>query len=138
MEQSEFVDLLNEDLSTEFQSIVQYVQHLAIATGPEYMALIDELKLHVAQELNHATVLAEQISFLGGLPGTRVPDVAPATDTKSALMADLALERTQLVRYRERFAQAMELGLPDVAEALRPLLEQTQDHARDLETGLGL
>jgi bacterioferritin len=39
--------------------------------------------------------------------------------------------------YRERFEQAEELGLPDVAEALRPLLEQTQDHVRDLRGALG-
>jgi bacterioferritin len=31
----------------------------------------------------------------------------------------------------------MELGLADVAEALRPLLEQTQEHVRDLQTALG-
>jgi bacterioferritin len=32
---------------------------------------------------------------------------------------------------------ATDLGLVDVAEALRPLLTQTQDHVRDLQTGLG-
>jgi bacterioferritin len=31
----------------------------------------------------------------------------------------------------------MDLGLADVAEALRPLLEQTQEHVRDLQTALG-
>jgi bacterioferritin len=31
----------------------------------------------------------------------------------------------------------MDLGLADVAEALRPLLEQTQEHVRDLQTVLG-
>jgi bacterioferritin len=49
----------------------------------------------------------------------------------------LQLETNQLERYRERFAQAMELKLADVAEALRPLLEQTQEHVRDLQTALG-
>jgi bacterioferritin len=29
------------------------------------------------------------------------------------------------------------MGLPDVAEVLRPLLEQTQDHVRDLQSALG-
>jgi bacterioferritin len=49
----------------------------------------------------------------------------------------LKLEEEQLNRYRERFAQANELGLADVAEALRPLLEQTQEHVRDLQAVLG-
>jgi bacterioferritin len=63
-----------------------------------------------------------------------VPDTA---DAKDALAADLVLEEEQLERYRARFAQATELGLADVGEALRPLLEQTQEHVRDLTTALG-
>lgn len=137
MDQDKFVSLLNEDLSSEFQSIVQYVQHVSTITGPEYMSLIDELKVHLTQELQHALTLSEQISFLGGTPTTAVLEVAAATDSKAALEADLRLERSQLDRYRERTEQAVELGLADVAEALRPLLEQTQEHVRDLETGLG-
>jgi hypothetical protein len=38
------------------------------------------------------------------------------------------LEQRQLDRYRQRVTEANDLGLPDVAEALRPLLQQTQDH----------
>jgi bacterioferritin len=137
MNQDEFVELLNEDLSTEFQSIVQYVQHISTITGPEYMSLIAELKVHLSQELQHAIVLSEQIAFLGGTPSTTVSAIASASDSASALRADLKLEQSQLARYRERVTQANELNLPDIAEALRPLLQQTQEHVRDLETGLG-
>lgn len=132
-----FIDLLNEDLSTEYQSIVQYTQHIVVLKGPEYLGTADELKAHVRQEVEHATVLAAQIGFLGGLPGTSVPKVAPARDTRAALEADLRLETRQLERYRERVLQATEMGLVDVAEALRPLLTQTQEHVRDLQAALG-
>ena len=81
-------------------------------------------------------ILAEQIAFLGGEPSTTVPEVESATG-REALAADLRLEESQLERYRQRFGQAMDLGLADVAEALRPLLEQTQEHVRDLQTALG-
>ena len=137
MDQSSFISLLNEDLQTEFQSVIQYVQHTASITGAEYLSTVDELKIHLGQELQHAQVLAEQIAFLGGTPTTDVASVPPWTDSRSALEADLALETSQLQRYRERFAQALELGLADVAEALRPLLEQTQEHVRDLTGALG-
>ena len=138
MDTESFIDLLNEDLQTEYQSVVQYVQHAALITGPEYLPIVDELKVHLGQELKHSQVLAEQISFLGGQPTTTVAEVPPWVDSKSALEADLGLERDQLERYRKRFAQANELGLADVAEALRPLLEQTQEHVRDLQGSLGL
>ncbi len=91
--------------------------------------------MHVSQELQHAQLLAEQISFLGGTPATTVPDVDTATG-RDALAADLRLEEGQLSD-TGTFAEAMELGLADVAEALRPLLEQTQEHVRDLQTVLG-
>jgi bacterioferritin len=132
-----FVALLNEDLGTEYQSIVQYTNHIATITGPEYLSIIDELKLHLGQELSHAQILASQVSFLGGEPITTVPPVERASDSGVALKADLRLETEQLERYRTRFAQANELNLADVAEALRPLLEQTQEHVRDLQTALG-
>ena len=137
MDQTNFIELLNDDLQTELHSVVQYVQHTAAITGPEYLSTVDELKVHLAQELKHAQLLAEQISFLGGTPTTSVPDTPGWTDSETALRADLRLEESQLERYRERFAQANELGLADVAEALRPLLEQTQEHVRDLQGALG-
>jgi bacterioferritin len=128
---------LNGDLELEFQSIVQYVNHVATITGPEYTSTVDELKVHLGQELRHATVLAEQVAFLGGVPATQVPQPAATTDSRGALQADLELETRQLERYRARVEQCMAHGLPDVAEALRPLLTETQEHVRDLQAALG-
>jgi bacterioferritin len=137
MDTESFVSLLNEDLQTEYQSIVQYINHIATITGAEFLSIIGELKVHLGQELIHAQTLADQVSFLGGMPATTVTAVETAADSRAALAADLRLESSQLDRYRERFTQANELGLADVAEALRPLLEQTQEHVRDLKTALG-
>lgn len=137
METTKLIDLLNEDLTTEYQSIVQYTSHIATIKGAKYQALIEELRTHIAQELQHALTLADQIDFLGGVPTTKVPKIASHTDDEAALRQDLDLETNQLERYRQRIADVTEMGLPDVAEALRPLLVQTQDHVMDLRTALG-
>lgn len=137
MDQHSFVALLNEDLESEYRSIVQYAQHTATITGAEYQNIIEELKAHLPQELEHATTLAGQIAFLGGTPSVSVPEIPSVPEGAAALELDLELEETQLQRYRDRVTQAMELGLPDVAEALRPLLQQTQDHVMDLQAALG-
>ena len=79
------MELLNEDLGTEYQSIVQYTNHIATITGPEYLSILDELKVHVGQELSHAQILAEQVSFLGGEPIVTVPPVERAADSRAAL-----------------------------------------------------
>jgi bacterioferritin len=133
----QLVASLNEDLQLEFRSVIQYVQHVACVTGAEFTSTVDELKTHISQELHHAEVLAEQIAFLGGTPATTVSEVPPFTDSLSALEDDLALEVAQLERYRQRVQEANDAGLPDVAEALRPLLTETQEHVRDLQAALG-
>jgi bacterioferritin len=133
----ELIERLNEDLQTEYQSIVLYVQHAATIKGAEYQAIVEELGKHLGQELEHAQILATQIDFLGGTPTVEVPPVPNHPDGASALQADLELEENQLDRYRARYKEANDLGLPDVAEALRPLLQQTQDHVNDLRDALG-
>jgi bacterioferritin len=137
MDRDGFIELLNGDLQTEYQSIIQYVQHTAVVKGAEYLSAIEELRTHLSQELQHAMVLAEQVDFLGGTPSVDVPEVATASGSRGALRMDLELESQQLERYRDRVDQAGDLGLADVGEALRPLLQQTQDHVRDLRTMLG-
>lgn len=137
MDRQQLAQLMNEDLGTEYRSIVQYNQHIATLKGLDVQSVLAELRQHLTQELNHAVVLAEQIDFLGAVPTVEVPAVPSATETRAALELDLELEEQQLQRYRERIQQAEELALPDVAEALRPLLEQTQEHVRDLRSALG-
>ena len=116
-----FVELLNEDLGSEYQSIVQYTNHIATITGAEYLSILDELKVHVGQELSHAQILAEQVSFLGGEPIVTVPPVQRAADSRAALQADLRLESDQLERYRQRFAQANALGTGRRGRGAAPL-----------------
>ena len=136
MEKEKLVALLNEDLQSELRSIVQYVNHVATIRGPQYGAIASELREHLGQELNHALVLAEQVDFLGGTPETSVPAVPQAAGAREALEQDLELEEEQLDRYRQRVSQCEDAGLADVAEALGPLLEQTQDHVRELRAAL--
>jgi bacterioferritin len=125
MKKQEFMNLLNEDLESEYRSIIQYIQNV-----------IDEMREHLGQELEHALVLARQIDFLGGTPSTHVADFPQIAEPEKALQQDLDLEEKQLQRYRARVEQANELGLPDTAEALSPLLRQTQDHVHELRSAI--
>jgi bacterioferritin len=137
MDQQQLVANMNEDLRLEYRSIVQYNLHIATLKGMEVQSVIEELRRHISQELQHAIVLAEQIDFLGGVPAVTMPEVPVQTEAMAALRADLKLEQEQLERYRERVEQATDLALPDVVEALRPLLVQTQEHVRDLQAAVG-
>jgi len=137
MNKQEFIEALNEDLTTEYRSIIQYIQHVSSVKGAKYQQTLKELDKHLSQELSHAMTLAKQIDFLGGQASNAVQPFQTETDPEKALRQDLRVEEGQLERYRARVEQAAELGLPDVAEALAPLLEQTQDHIRELRAALG-
>lgn len=136
MTKQQLIDKLNEDLALEYRSILQYVQHIATVKGARYQQILKEIEHHLAQELQHATTLAKQIDFLGGVPTAEVADFSPDKHNKAALEQDLSLEEDQLQRYRDRMEHAQSLGLPDLSEALAPLLEQTQDHVRELRVAL--
>ena len=136
MDRERLIDKMNEDLSMEFRSILQYVQHIATMKGARYQNMIEELEEHIHQEVDHAKTLARQIDFLGGVPSSTAAKFETVSGAREALQQDLQLEERQLERYRQRVAEAEQLDLPDVAEALAPLLQQTQDHVRDLRVAL--
>ena len=136
MNKQQLLKLLNEDLESEYRSIIQYIQHVNSISGAKYQNVIDEMRTHLNQELDHALVLAKQIDFLGGTPSTQVADFPAIDEAEDALKQDLKLEERQLSRYRQRVSQANELGYPDLAEALGPLLKQTQDHVHELRSAL--
>jgi len=100
MDRQQLAQLMNEDLGTEFRSIVQYTQHIATLKGLDVQSILPELRSHLTQELSHAVILAEQIDFLGAVPSVQVPSVPSETDTQPALQLDLDLEEQQLRRYR--------------------------------------
>ena len=96
MDTESFVEALNEDLKTEYQSIVQYISHLATITGAEFLSVMDELRVHLQQELSRRSNSCRTGLLSRGSPSTTVPAVDTAADSRGALVADLKLETTQL------------------------------------------
>ena len=58
-------ELLNEDLSREYQAIIAYVVYSQVLSGAEYMDIAAQLEIHAKQELDHALILSRQIDYLG-------------------------------------------------------------------------
>lgn len=132
----QFIKLLNEDLSLEYAAAIQYVQHAAVITGPEYQAIQKEMIVHSNEEMNHAYQIAEQIDYLGGTPTLKVGKCYTDTDSKTILAQDLDYEKIAIKRYKERIKQAQELEEYGVEEVLRSILLQEEEHERDLLSAL--
>jgi bacterioferritin len=56
-------ELLNEDLSREYQAIISYVVYSQVLKGAEYMNIADQLETHAQQELKHALIISRQIDY---------------------------------------------------------------------------
>lgn len=131
------IDLLNEDLAREYQAIIAYVLYSQMLKGAEYMAIAKELEVHAKEELAHALTIAKQIDYLGGTPTTEVKPVKVSDDAKTMLRADLANENETVQNYRERVLQCEALSEFALAEEIREILRQEQEHQIDLATALG-
>jgi bacterioferritin len=129
---------LNKDLEWEYAAAIQYVQHAAVMTGPEYEGTIKELVIHANEEVAHAVTVAEQVSFLGGTPTIDVEKIEVAKDSKTMLKQDLWGEDNAIARYKERIGQAEALGEYGLRRILEDILMQEEEHKRDIQTALGL
>ena len=134
----ELIGLLNKDLEWEYAAAIQYVQHAAVMTGPQYEGTIKEMTVHSQEEMQHAVSLSEQIDYIGGTPTVKVEEIKTSTDSKTMLEQDLAGEKDAVRRYIERIGQAEELKLYGLRRALEDILIMEEEHQRDLETALEL
>lgn len=130
-------ELLNEDLSREYQAIIAYVVYSQVLSGAQYMDIASQLELHAKQELDHALTLSRQIDYLGKMPSVTPKPVRTSKDAKEMLRFDLDNENETIRNYRDRVRQCEALGEYAMAEQIRQILVQEQDHQIDLATALG-
>jgi bacterioferritin len=129
--------LLNEDLSREYQAIIAYVVYSQVLKGAEYMSIAAQLEEHAKQELNHALIISRQIDYLGEMPTVTPKPVKSSSKAREMLRFDLENETETIRNYRERVRQCEELGEFAMAEQIREILVNEQDHQIDLATALG-
>jgi bacterioferritin len=133
----QLIERLNEDLSREYQAIIAYVVYSQVLKGAEYMNIAKELEAHAKQELQHALTVSKHIDYLGGMPTATPLPVKLSEDAKTLLRADLENENNTIRAYRERVRQCEALSEYAIAEDIREILRQEQEHQTDLATALG-
>jgi bacterioferritin len=130
-------ELLNEDLAREYQAIIGYVVYSQVLTGAQYMDIAAQLEIHAKQELDQALILSRQIDYLGKMPAVTPKPVRTSKNAKDMLRYDLDNENETIRNYRDRIPQCEALGEYAMAEQIREILVQEQDHQIDLATALG-
>ena len=133
----QLIELLNEDLAREYQAIIAYVVYSQVLKGAQYMQIAGELEKHARQELEHALTIAKQIDYLGGMPTVSPRPVKTSEQAEEMLRFDLQNENETIKNYRERVRQCEVLGEYALAEQIRAIIVNEQEHQIDLATALG-
>jgi bacterioferritin len=133
----QLIELLNEDLAREYQAIIAYVVYSQVIKGAQYMTIAKELETHASEELEHALIVSKLIDYLGGQPTVTAKPVKTSDKAEDMLRFDLDSENETVRNYRERVKQCEALGEYAMAEHLRDILKQEQEHQIDLATALG-
>src|SRR6202020_2918742 len=134
----QLIEYLNDDLSREYQAIIAYVNYSQVLKGAAYMNIADELAVHAGEELAHALKVANHIDYLGGMPSVTPKPVKTSEKAEDMLKFDLENEKETIRHYRRRVRQADSLDEFAIAESLRGILVEEQDHLSALATALGI
>ena len=134
----ELIAGLQEDLSREYQAIIAYTVYSNVLRGAQWMNIAGELKKHAQEELEHALIIADQLDYLGAMPNATPKEVKLSEKPEEMLRFDLDNETQTIKAYRKRVKQAEALGHYALAEQIRKIISQEQEHQHDLATALGI
>ena len=124
----QLVELLNGDLSREYQAIITYIQYSASVTGPYRQELKNFFAAEIPDETRHAQYLADKIAALGGVPCVTPEAVPQETEAKKMLENIVEAERTARNNYSIRAKQADELGEVGLANRLEDMADDESGH----------
>jgi bacterioferritin len=102
------------------------------------MNIAGELRKHAGEELQHALTIADQLDYLGAVPNASPKAVKLSEKAEEMLRFDLDNETVTIKEYRKRVRQAEAVGHYALAEQIRQIISQEQEHQHDLATALGI
>ena len=133
------IDILNEALATEIVCVLRYMHHYFMATGVHGKSVAGEFKEHADAEREHADLLAERISQLGGKPDFNPKNLLQRSVSQyiegetlaDMIREDLIAERVVIEVYTDmiRFFGNND---PTTRVMLEKLLSDEEEHADDL------
>jgi bacterioferritin len=135
------VRLLNEALATEIVCVLRYKRHYYMASGIHAQAVADEFLEHAGEEQEHADMIAQRITQLGGEPdfdplGLRTrshSEYVEGTTLLDMIREDLVAERIAIESYGE-IVRYLGTKDPTTRRLMEQILAKEEEHAEDLRT----
>lgn len=128
MNNEKLIAALNQQLSAEYQAVVQYTHYSAVVSGPYRPELVRFFQSEIPDEQGHAQYLANAVAILGGTPTTNVLPVPHATDPKEMLQNILNAESQAVSAYKELVQLADEAGETGLRLHLETFIQDESNH----------
>ncbi len=133
------VDVLNTALATEIVCVLRYKRHYFMAKGIAKDAVAGEFQQHASEEQQHADMIAERITQLGGEPNFNPEGLATRSHSEykegenlvDMIKENLVAERVAIESYREmvRFFGDND---PTTRRMIEEILSVEEEHANDM------
>ena len=128
----DLIDNLNRALGLELASVIQYMQHSFLVTGPERELFRSYFRKQSEESHDHAQTLGDKIVALGGLPTVEPSTIRQATDLTEMLRQDLLMEREAMAAYMAAWESCKETERP-TRFMLEERIAREQIHIEELE-----
>jgi bacterioferritin len=135
------IKVLNEALATELVCVLRYKRHHYAASGIHAQAVANEFLEHAKEEQEHADMLAERITQLGGDPDFNPETLAKRSHSEyvegknlsDMIREDLIAERIAIESYNE-IIRYLSDNDPTSRRVMEEILAKEEEHAEDLKT----
>ena len=128
------LDAMNEALSEELASIIQYLYQHIQARGLDSAAIGEVFKELSMTEMHHAERIAERIDLLGGAPTTALDAISPGAhgDVARMLRDNVQAEEKAVAMYQRLIQMAQEADDPVSRTLFEEILGETEEHTHTL------
>jgi len=135
------IKILNEVLATELVCVLRYKRHYYMATGIHAEPVAAEFLEHAEEEQEHADVIAERITQLGGEPDYNPEGLAMRSHSQyvegesllEMVQEDLVAERIAVESYSE-IIRYLGDDDPTTRIAIEKIMAKEEEHAEDMRT----
>ena len=135
------IRVLNEALATEIVCTLRYKRHYFMATGIHAQSVAEEFLQHANEEQQHADMIAERITQLGGEPDFNPQGLLTRSHSEyvegrtlvSMIQEDLVAERIAIDSYAE-IIRYLGSDDPTTRRIMEDILAREEEHAEDLRS----
>lgn len=133
------VNVLNSALATELVCVLRYKRHYYMSRGIYKDAVAEEFLQHANEEQEHADMIAERITQLGGEPDFNPEGLASRSHSEyregdsmiDMIRENLVAERVAIESYREMIRFFGEND-PTTRRMVEQILAVEEEHANDM------